>query len=99
MAEAEVLALDQEMSISRGDFLRSLPAAVAGAAFAVAGNEIRPVAARQGWRVVLDPLPDLRLGAVRLPRHRVTIFLAGRDEAATRCFLERFELYFRRGGG
>jgi hypothetical protein len=97
--DAEVLALSQDMTIARDEFLRSLPAALAGAAFAADGREVRPVDPGQGWRIVLDPLPDLRLGAIRLPRHRVTIYLAGRDEAATRRFLERFELYFRRGGG
>jgi hypothetical protein len=99
VAEAYVLALSQEMTISRDDFLRSLPGAVAGAAFEVAGSEIRPAEPGQGWRIVFDALPDLRLGVVRLPRHRVAIFLAGYDAAATRRFLERFELYFRRGGG
>jgi len=96
---AEVLARVQDMTIARDEFLRSLPAAVAGAAFVVEGGEIRPVEPGQGWRIVLEPLPDLRLGALRLARHRVTILLAGHDAAATQRFLERFELYFRRGGG
>ena len=95
----DVLALTQDMTIARADFLRSLPAAVAGAAFDVRGSEIRPVDAALGWRIVLDPLPELRIGSIRLPRHRVAILLTGYDEAATRAFLERFELYFRRAGG
>ena len=99
MPAAEVLALAQEMTIARDEFLRSLPAAVAGAAFVVEGRDIRPVEPGQGWRIVLEPLPDLCLGAIRLARHRVAIHLAGRDEVQTRRFLERFELYFRRGGG
>ena len=99
MPAAEVLVLTQDMTISRDAFLHSLPGAVAGAAYTVAGSEIRPVEAGQGWRIVLEPLPDLCLGAIRLARHRVAIHLAGRDEAATRRFLERFELYYRRGGG
>jgi hypothetical protein len=99
VGKAEVLALSQDMTIARDEFLRSLPGAVAGAAFAVEGSAIRPVEPGQGWRIALDPLPDLCLGAIRLQRHRVTIFLADHDDAATRRFLERFELYFRRGGG
>jgi hypothetical protein len=36
---------------------------------------------------------------IRLPRHRVEIFLTGCGVEETRRFLARFELYFRRGGG
>jgi len=86
------------MTISRDAFLHSLRAR-SRAPLHGGGSEIRPVEAGQGWRIVLEPLPDLCLGAIRLARHRVAIHLAGRDEAATRRFLERFELYYRRGGG
>ena len=91
--------LCQDMTIARDEFLRSLPAAVAGAAFTADGRDIRPVDPAHGWRIVLEPLPDLCVGALRLARHRVAIFLSGHDGAATRRFLERFELHFRRGGG
>ena len=36
---------------------------------------------------------------IRLPRHRVEIFLTDCEAEETRRFLERFELYFRRAGG
>jgi hypothetical protein len=97
--EAEVLALSQDMTISRADFLRSLAAAVGGAPFVAAGPELRHDGMDRAWRVVLTPLPDLAIGSIRLPRHRVDIHLTGYDATATRRFLERFELYFRRGGG
>lgn len=99
MADDEVLALTQDMTITRGEFLRSLPAAVDHASYDVGQREIRARDPARRWRIVLTPLPDLSLGLVRLARHRVEIFLAGYDPAATRRFLERFELYFRRGGG
>ena len=99
MPEGEVLALAQDMTISRDEFVRSLRGAVAGAAFTVAGSDIRPLDAGQRWRIVLEALPDLSLGAIRLPRQRVAIYLAGCDAIASRRFLDRFELHFRRGGG
>ena len=99
MAPAEVLALTQDMTLSRDEFLRSLPGAVAGAAFEAQGSDIRPLDPAQAWRIALTPLPDLAIGLIRLARHRVEIFLAGYDEVRTRRFLERFELYFRRAGG
>ena len=99
MAEHEVLALAQDMTIAREAFLRALPAAVGHAPFTIEGNEIRPVDPTQRWRVVATPLPDLRLGLIVLPRQHVEIHLAGYDDVRRRAFLDRFELYYRRAGG
>jgi hypothetical protein len=99
VADGEVLALCQDMTISRAEFLRCLPAAVGHVPFTVAESDIRYGDQRRHWRITVDALPDLRLGMIRLPRQRVSIHLAGWDAVATREFLERFELYFRRAGG
>jgi hypothetical protein len=99
VADDEVLALAQDMTIARGEFLRCLPAAVGHAAFRIDADQIRPVDPGGNWRIVVTPLPELRIGMIELPRHRVEIFLSGRGDADTRRFLARFELYFRRGGG
>jgi len=99
MIDGQCLALCQEMSISRAAFLRCLPAAVGGVAFIDAGTDIRYRDGGKGWRIAITPMPDIVLGAIRLPRQRVEIFLTGYDAASTRRFLDRFELYFRRGGG
>ena len=99
MPERELPALRQEMTITRAEFLRCLPAAVDSVAFTVAGSDIRYGNSDKGWRIVLAPLPDLAIGIVRLTRHRVEIWLTGYDAPATRRFLDRFELYFRRAGG
>jgi hypothetical protein len=97
VAEGEVLASVQDMSISRAAFLRSLPAAVGHAEFRVEGGEIVPVDPVRKWRIVIAALPELRLGMIALPRQRVQIFLGAGEDA--RRFLERFELAFRRAGG
>jgi hypothetical protein len=99
VAEGEVLALAQDMTISRDAFLRSLPAAVDDAAFRIDGGDIRPLDPDRKWRIVITALSDLVIGMIRLPRHRVEIFLTGCGVEETRRFLARFELYFRRGGG
>jgi hypothetical protein len=97
VAEREVLAYVQDMTISRDAFLRSLSAAVGHAEFRVEGGEIAPLEPGRKWRIVIVPLSDLSIGMITLPRHRVQIFLGeGEDE---RRFLERFELGFRRAGG
>jgi len=99
VAEGEVLALCQDMTITRDAFLRSLPAAVSHVAFAADGGDIRSLDPAHAWRVALSPLPELRIGLIRLGRYRVEIFLTGYDPARAKGFLERFELYFRRAGG
>ena len=100
MDDAEVLVLCQDMTISRAEFLRSLPAAVDHVPFAVdPSSGARSLDPGQNWRITLSPLPELCIGLLRLQRLRVSIFLAGYDAAATRRFLDRFELYFRRAGG
>lgn len=99
VADGEVLALVQDMTISRDAFLRSLPPAVDHAAFRVDNLDIRPLDPAQPWHIVLSPLADLRLGQITLPRQRVQIFLRDCGADATRRFMARFELYFRRAGG
>ncbi len=92
-----------EMTISRADFVRLLPAAVGHQPFdetvnVFSGIEHQPAGAR-GWKIELLPLPALRIGAIHLERHRVQINFDGYAEADVAAFLTRFELYFRRGGG
>ncbi|OIR07213.1 hypothetical protein GALL_108020 [mine drainage metagenome] len=88
-----------EMSITRADFLRLLPAAVNHAPFSVAGERIAHHGAGRSWNIRLTALPDLRIGLVRLERHRVLLSLDGYGEEEAAAFMRRFELYFRRGGG
>ena len=100
MADSEILVLCQDMTISREDFLRCLSGAVNHVAFTVdPASGIRSLDPAQRWRITLTPLPDLGLGPVRLPRQRVAIYLDRYDAAETTRFLDRFERYYRRGGG
>jgi len=88
-----------EMSISREEFLRTLPAAVAGAHFRVEGELISYGDASRGWHIRLVPMKALKIGLLDLPRHDVHISLIGYLEPEGKAFLERLEVYFRRGGG
>lgn len=99
MPAAAQLAWQQDMTITREEFLRTLAMAFAQTPFVVEGAEIRCAEDGRSWRMVLAPLPDLAVGQFRLPRQRVAIHLAGYDAAAARAFVDRFEFHFRRGGG
>ena len=99
MVDGEVLAVLQDMTISRDAFVRSLPAAVNNVGFEVTSDGFRYREGDRMWRIVLTALPDLKLGMITLPRQRVAVFLTGYDPTAVRSFVDRFELYFRRAGG
>ena len=86
-----------EMSLSREEFLRFLPAAVGS--FVVNGDEVRRSDGNRGWVIRLVPLADHRVGSVVVPRHRVEIVLEGYSEADADAFMNRFHRAFMRGGG
>ena len=99
MDDRGALVFDQEMSISRQEFLRGLPAAVAPDPFSVDGEQVRCQSTSRSWWIVLQALPDRRLARLRLPRLKVQVFLRGYSRAEADSFLGRLELYFRRAGG
>jgi hypothetical protein len=88
-----------EMTTTRADFLRLLPAAVDHVAFAEEGEAFVHREGARGWRIGLQPLPALRIGQVRLERHQVDFDFSGFTPAEIETFMARFELYFHRGGG
>lgn len=88
-----------EMSISRPDFLRRLPAAVGQEAVR---EENGRFSGREGggrWSLRLVPLPDRQLARVVLPCHRVEIGLEGYDDPGIEAFMARFLRAYQRGGG
>lgn len=87
------------MTITQAEFLRLLPAAVAGAPFVSSGGVIDHGDASRGWRIALTPLPDLTHGLVRLERQRAVFSFRGYANEEIAAFFRRFDLYFARGGG
>jgi len=84
------------MTLSRAEFLRLLP----GAAGPCVEEEDGTLAGTGGaWRIRLTPLPEVRLGALALPRFQVEVVLPGYTPEEERAFLTRFHTQFRRGGG
>jgi hypothetical protein len=86
-----------EMSISREEFFRLLPAAVGP--YIVDGDTIRSPERHHGWMIRLVPLANHRVGSVTVQRHRIEIVLEACSEAEGAAFLERFHRAFLRGGG
>jgi len=87
------------MTITQAEFLRLLPAAVAGAAFTMTDGAFQHGDGARGWRITLAPLPDLAYGRIRLQRQRVEFAFSGYSVGEIDAFFHRFDLYFARGGG
>lgn len=93
-----------EMSISREEFLRLLPAVLVGQPSSLTGSGAEllveaSIVVGQATRLRLVPLPDRRLGSVVMPRHRVEISIEGCSDADAEAFMARFHQAFLRGGG
>jgi hypothetical protein len=86
-----------EMSLSREEFFRLLPAAVG--VFEVDGAMVRWLDSDRRWTIRLLPLADHRLGSVIVPRHRIEITLDACSNAEGEAFMARFQRAFLRGGG
>ncbi|WP_243300584.1 hypothetical protein [Geothrix oryzisoli] len=91
--------LTLEMTLSREEFLRLLPGAVGSFGGPGEGDGFEGRDGPRRWRIRLVPLPDLHVGRVVLPRHRVEIHLQGYAEGEAEAFLTRFHRGFQRGGG
>lgn len=97
--EAREIALTWEMTLTRDEFFRLLPAAVYFAPYRVSGNRIECVAGERTWSIVVEPMADHCIGLLRLARHRVSLRFCGYTAAEVKAFVKRFKLYFQRGGG
>jgi hypothetical protein len=86
-----------EMSVSREEFFRLLPAAVT--AFDADGEMVWWSDGGRRRTIRLLPLAEHRMGSVVVPRHRIEIVLEASSESEGRVFMERFHRAFLRGGG
>ncbi len=93
------LPLRFEMTTTRADFRRLLPAAVKHVAFVEEDAAFVHRDGERGWRIGIQRLPQLRLGLIRLERYRLDFDFDGYSPREVDEFMARFEIYFRRGGG
>jgi hypothetical protein len=90
-----------EMTISREEFERFLPAAIGTFDVVHTTGPSAQISwhARPCGSIRLLPLPDRRLGGATVPRHLVEITLAACSDADGEAFMDRFHRAFLRGGG
>ena len=92
------LRFTREMGVTREEFLRTLPAAVAPLPWELDGDRVLIHHPAGSIRITLFPRPPRRIAALRLPVLGVT-FQFTVPSAARRAFMTRFDLAFHRGGG
>jgi sulfur-carrier protein len=110
LREGEVLAIwppiaggappfrrDLEMSVSREEFFRLLPAALDS--FEVEGEVVRWSEGDHRGTIRLVPLAGRQLGSAFVPRHHVEVAIEECPEAEGEAFMARFRRAFLRGGG
>lgn len=96
---ATAMHVEKLMSLSRGEFEKSI-AALAGGPVAIADGVASLTEAGGSIAIAYHALPPKRLGGLLLlPQARVTLDIEALDEARAVAFLQRFELAFQRGGG
>lgn len=99
MTEPEPYEVSRTMGLTHREFLRSLPAAVAGMAYRVQGSRIFLSDTGRRVQILLGREQERRLGSLQLPQTRVSLSLEGFSEEERKTFLRRFDLAFQRGGG
>ncbi len=85
-----------EATISRAEFLRLLPDAVANDPFTLDGDS---VTGASGWRICVTKLAPRSFGGIALERQQIDLEFPDWNEAAIDTFMRRFTLFFQRGGG
>jgi hypothetical protein len=84
-----------DATTSRADFVRLLPAATGEPDYREIGDSF----VGRGWRVQLEAISPLKIGMVRLERHRIEISFDGISHEQQDKFMRRFTLHYQRGGG
>lgn len=91
--------VERDMAVSHADFHRTLPAALGRRP--VTGVDGTVTLEDRGRKVTIELGPEQTrtLGQIVLPLTHVRIAFTGYEEGDVKVFLDRFDAYFRRGGG
>jgi hypothetical protein len=87
--------LSYDATTTRDDFVRLLPQATGNVEFQAIDDRF----CGPGWSVRLTPIPPLEIGMFRLERYRVEIEFDALSAEEQDSFMQRFTLYYQRGGG
>ena len=87
------------MGVNHQDLFRRLPAAIGFLKYSIRGDTITIVDQQQQLLIRFGEVQERRVGALSLPTTRLDFTFSGFSNSAVVAFMERFDLYFRCGGG
>lgn len=100
VSQSMVKSVVKEMAMTREEFLRMLPHAMAGQAYTLNGASGGTVAdAERVIEIVVQERSPRRIGSLTLPVTSIELTLCGYGEAEAAEALRRFDLAYQRGGG
>jgi hypothetical protein len=89
----------REMGLTFREFLRTLPAAIEPLTFQLDGRAITIIHPEGRILIDLHETGERRIASMRLPVTRVDFQFNGLEAGERKTFMDRFDLYFHRGGG
>ena len=88
-----------DMGLTHAEFFKTLPAAIGHLAYTRDGNVIRVDYEGRCVQFELGPQQVREIALLRMPHTPVKFNFHRFSDAQRETFMERFDLYFRRGGG
>ncbi len=89
----------REMGLTFAEFMRTLPAAIAPRDFVLDGRKITILNGSGQVQIKLGETTTRRIASMSLPSTPVAFSFSGMDAEERRKFMEKFDMYFHRGGG
>jgi hypothetical protein len=87
------------MACTEADFHRLLPAAMGSFCYDAASRCFTGATAERSWRLCLADAGERRIALLRVPLTEVFFTFTGYTEAEVEAVMQRFFVYFQRGGG
>ena len=99
IAVSDDVTINKEMGISHQDFFRILPRALGSTEFERQGNTVLLKQDDQRLTIKLSIESQRRIAAMVVPVTNVTLTFSGYASKDLQMALDRFDQYFRKGGG
>ena len=92
---------ERDMGYNEKEFFRVLPAAIGDYQFSVNGDtvHVNHLENNKALTLRITPLPDRRLGLIRIQHIDVQFLFSNMNEDERNKFMHRFDRRFQRGGG
>jgi hypothetical protein len=87
------------MACTEADFHRLLPAAMGPFVYDATNHSFEHATPERSWRMTLADAGERRIALWHMPLTEVVFSFAGYTEAEVEAVMQRFFVYFQRGGG